>query len=221
MYKNHVISTKNELLTSGYRIPSRPDHNGADYVDAAQRQKTSDVGILAFADGIVVSVRFGDSVGWNVDILHAGGFLTRYAHMKNGSISVKKGEKAKQGQTIGIMGKTGNSTGIHLHFEIKENVKENEFAYKNDTYYLLGTHADPEPYLKGNKTMGTLTNLSSEHDADEKIMILPSAETYAGTTTPIPEKYKNVAYTVKQTRSDRVLIKELGSWILNKDVVKI
>lgn len=153
MYKNHIITTKNELLTSGFRIPSRPTHDGADYVDVQRKERISDVGILAFADGTVVSVRFGNSVGWNVDILHAGGFLTRYCHMKDKSVQVKKGDKVKQGQTVGIMGTTGDSTGIHLHFAIKESVKEDDADYKNDTYYMRGSYVNPEPYLKGEKNM--------------------------------------------------------------------
>ena len=49
--------------------------------------------------------------------------MTVYAHCK--TIYVKKGDNIKQGQAIGEVGSTGNSTGPHLHFEIK---KENRYV---------------------------------------------------------------------------------------------
>lgn len=57
--------------------------------------------------------------GRRVVIDHHDGTETHYAHLR--SISVKKGDKVSQGQKIGMMGTTGNSTGVHLHFEIRIN----------------------------------------------------------------------------------------------------
>ena len=58
--------------------------------------------------------------GWGnfVEILHADGTRTLYAHLAPGSITVSQGENVQQGQIIGRMGNTGNSGGVHLHFEV-------------------------------------------------------------------------------------------------------
>ena len=57
--------------------------------------------------------------GYVIIIKHDKKFETRYAHLKK--TMVRKGEKVEQGQVIGLVGKTGRSTGYHLHFEIRIN----------------------------------------------------------------------------------------------------
>ena len=52
-------------------------------------------------------------------IAHAGGLETRYAHLSR--IDVRMGQVVTSGQLIGAVGSTGNSSGPHLHFEIRQN----------------------------------------------------------------------------------------------------
>ena len=52
-------------------------------------------------------------------LYHGSGNTTLYAHMSSRKVSV--GQSVRQGDVLGITGSTGNSTGPHLHFEIKEN----------------------------------------------------------------------------------------------------
>lgn len=59
------------------------------------------------------------SYGEYIVISHGDGTMTLYAHMLAGSRKVKTGDKVEQGQVIGIVGSTGNSTGTHLHFEVR------------------------------------------------------------------------------------------------------
>lgn len=73
--------------------------------------------ILAAADGKVIE-RGYEALGYGnyVVIQHRYGFYTKYAHMEK--IYVREGDQVKQGQTIGLMGSTGLSTGPHVHFEV-------------------------------------------------------------------------------------------------------
>ena len=76
--------------------------------------------IYASAAGTVVKVKWGNTgYGYHVIINHGDGIQTLYAHMSN--IYVKNGQYVNQGDIIGAMGSTGNSTGTHLHFEIRIN----------------------------------------------------------------------------------------------------
>ena len=78
--------------------------------------------ILAAADGTVSIANgtdsWGGSYGYHVKIKHTDSFETLYAHCS--SICVTKGQEVKQGEVIGYVGTTGNSTGNHLHFEVRQ-----------------------------------------------------------------------------------------------------
>lgn len=76
--------------------------------------------IVASAPGVVMVVQYGSSYGWWVAINHGAGYSTRYAHMAQRP-DVNVGDFVTMGQRIGLVGSTGNSTGPHLHFEIRVN----------------------------------------------------------------------------------------------------
>ncbi|WP_308795780.1 peptidoglycan DD-metalloendopeptidase family protein [Tolypothrix sp. FACHB-123] len=99
------------VLTSGYGWRWGRMHKG---IDVANSTGTP---IYSSADGVVAKA------GWNnggygnlVEIRHADGSMTRYAH--NSKIFVQVGQQVRQGETIAAMGSTGFSTGPHTHFEI-------------------------------------------------------------------------------------------------------
>jgi murein DD-endopeptidase MepM/ murein hydrolase activator NlpD len=116
-------------ITSGFRTASRPGHNG---VDIGVPKRTA---VHAAAGGVVIVVRCNAHVGeapyscdrdgglwvsgcgWYVEILHAGGVITRYCHMIERP-SVIVGQTVAAGQTIGRSGSSGSSSGPHLHFEV-------------------------------------------------------------------------------------------------------
>ena len=79
--------------------------------------------VLAAAEGTVTVANatdpWGGSYGYYVKIQHDGTFDTLYAHCS--SICVTPGQQVQQGEVIGYVGSTGNSTGNHLHFEVWEN----------------------------------------------------------------------------------------------------
>jgi murein DD-endopeptidase MepM/ murein hydrolase activator NlpD/muramidase (phage lysozyme) len=123
------------VLTTAFRPPERPSHEGVDIADS------EGVNVWAAADGVVADVEnscvigdvgCGGGYGCLVFIDHADGFQTRYAHLVTGSITVSIGQQVKQGQVIGKMGDTGHSRGPHLHFETRKN----------------GEPQNPERYIK-------------------------------------------------------------------------
>lgn len=77
--------------------------------------------IYSAAPGKVVKAWRNGAYGLTIDIEHANGFMTRYAHLKK--MKVKKGDAVKRGQIIGYQGNTGRSTGQHLHYEIHKDGK--------------------------------------------------------------------------------------------------
>ena len=75
--------------------------------------------IVAAASGTVIHSGWISGYGYTVIIDHGGGITTLYGH--NESLLVGEGESVSQGQTIAMCGSTGNSTGPHCHFEVREN----------------------------------------------------------------------------------------------------
>ncbi|WP_368645638.1 peptidoglycan DD-metalloendopeptidase family protein [Alkalibacterium putridalgicola] len=75
--------------------------------------------VVASRAGTVKAASYSDTYGYRVIVDHGDGYSTLYAHMKKG-LSVSAGQSVSQGQQLGIMGTTGRSTGVHLHFEIRK-----------------------------------------------------------------------------------------------------
>ena len=94
---------------------SRRMHTG---VDLASKTGTP---IYASGDGMVEKAGWASGYGKKVEIKHVNGFETGYGHMSRIADGMKPGVRVRQGQIIGYVGSTGNSTGPHLHFEIKVN----------------------------------------------------------------------------------------------------
>jgi murein DD-endopeptidase MepM/ murein hydrolase activator NlpD len=114
--------------TSSYRITAvlggYPGHTGLDIGGSAG------LPIYASASGTVTKAKW-TYYGYGVHcvINHGNGYTTLYAHMSDMYVSV--GTQVTKGQVIGAMGRTGNSTGNHLHFEVRLNN-----AVKNPLNYI-------------------------------------------------------------------------------------
>ena len=77
--------------------------------------------IYATADGLVKKAFRNGGYGNYVLLDHGNGYTTSFSHMQ--AYLVKKGERVKRGQIIGLVGNTGRSTGPHLHYEVALNKK--------------------------------------------------------------------------------------------------
>ena len=80
--------------------------------------------IMASGSGVITRARWCGGGGNCVKIKHNSTYQTIYAHMKNFGRGIKEGIRIKQGQIIGYVGSTGNSTGPHLHYEVIKNGKK-------------------------------------------------------------------------------------------------
>lgn len=103
-------------MTRGYFTKAKKRRGRPHWgIDLAAKKGTP---ILAAHDGMVLYVgREFRGFGRLIMIEGRSGFATLYAHLSRSRVRV--GERVKQGQTIGDMGNTGRSTGVHLHFEIR------------------------------------------------------------------------------------------------------
>ncbi|MDB8553335.1 peptidoglycan DD-metalloendopeptidase family protein [Turicibacter sanguinis] len=108
---NWVWPTTSRNVTCGYLCYS--GHYAID-ISASTGQS-----VYAADNGVVVSASYNAAYGNVILINHKNGYYTRYAHLN--SMSVKAGDIVEAGQLIGGAGNTGNSTGTHLHFEIRTN----------------------------------------------------------------------------------------------------
>jgi len=88
-------------------------HHGIDFKGAIGEP------VFASADGIVQIARRESKWGNRVTLKHANGYQTLYGHMN--SIAASPGQRVKAGDIIGGVGSTGQSTGPHLHFELRKN----------------------------------------------------------------------------------------------------
>lgn len=77
--------------------------------------------IRASADGVVVFSGMKGGYGRTVQIQHEYGFQTLYGHLS--SISAYEGKQIKKGEILGFLGRTGRSTGFHLHYEVRIGTK--------------------------------------------------------------------------------------------------
>lgn len=108
----------------GYRTFDNKFHKGIDL-----GTNGAEIPTYAAESGTVIVAGWNNSAGNWVIIDHGNGLVTKYMHHSH--VFVKEGQKVIKGQQIGLTGTTGNSTGIHLHFQVEEN----------------GVAVDPTPYL--------------------------------------------------------------------------
>ncbi|MGW2204002.1 peptidoglycan DD-metalloendopeptidase family protein [Streptomyces sp. NPDC001774] len=100
--------------------------------------------IYAPADGKIVKAGSGGAYGNETHIQHANGVITQYAHQSR--FDVKVGDQVKRGDQIGAVGMTGNTSGPHLHWEVRVPGVDNPFVGGQDNGPGM---VDPEAWLDG------------------------------------------------------------------------
>lgn len=115
-------------ISSRYGVTSRirrSNHTGLDIA------ATTGTPIKVMADGVVTNASYSGSYGKLVKVEHGNGVEIWYAHTSK--MYVKKGQEVKAGDIIAEVGSTGNSTGPHLHLEIRlngEHINPQKYVYK-------------------------------------------------------------------------------------------
>ena len=116
-------------ISSRYGVSSRIRSSTHTGLDIAASTGTP---IKVIADGTVTSAQYTGSYGYLVKVEHGNGVESWYAHTSK--MYVKAGDEVKAGDVIAAVGSTGNSTGPHLHLEIRIN----------------GQHVNPQKYIYNN-----------------------------------------------------------------------
>jgi len=94
-------------------LPGETHHTGIDIA------VPEGMPVRATADGVVIFAGNTDSYGNRVEIQHADGTVTLYAH--NAELMVQPGQTVRKGDVIALAGSTGASTGPHVHYEVRRN----------------------------------------------------------------------------------------------------
>ena len=124
---------KSGVITATWYYPSGNFHGALDYGIPVGTK------VYAAEEGVVLYAGWGGGYGYYVCIQHGNGLRTYYAH-SNGTFYVSAGDKVSRGELIMLSGNTGNSTGPHLHFEVR--VSPYNWSYGGND-----SRRDPRNYL--------------------------------------------------------------------------
>ena len=164
-YRGAVINS------SGVRIAGNENHGA---IDIATGSGAGNTNVIAAKSGVVVyptdianiNCRNADpsctGYGNYVIIQHSDGNYTLYAHLHAGTISVKAGDSVKQGQVIAKMGNSGNSTGPHLHFEIR--LGENSSSARVDPLTYIDKDNPRPASSKGDASLDSLLDYINQFE---------------------------------------------------------
>lgn len=109
-------------------------HRAIDYAASAGTP------VVAIGRGTVSFAGWRDGYGNMVEVTHANGYSSRYAHFSRIAAGVRKGKRVTQAEVIGFVGQTGHATGPHLHFELLRG---------QDKINFLALRIPPEQRLSG------------------------------------------------------------------------
>jgi murein DD-endopeptidase MepM/ murein hydrolase activator NlpD len=114
-----VISPiRNPVISSGFGIRRHPIYKVRKFHTGIDIPKPKGTPVYAAGSGVVVRKGYNSGYGNFIEIQHAGGFRSFYAHLSK--MMVSAGDTVKMGNYIACVGNSGLTTGSHLHYEIRK-----------------------------------------------------------------------------------------------------
>lgn len=117
IFPNFVAPVEGGLILRGMQAArkGRRGHYGLDIIPPSKERRGTP--IKAVEDGVVVRIGQGTRYGYYTVLYHQNGLFSLYSHLLKDKLKTV-GQKVQRGETIALMGKSGNARGYHLHFEL-------------------------------------------------------------------------------------------------------
>ncbi|HUD28868.1 MAG TPA: M23 family metallopeptidase [Novosphingobium sp.] len=129
-----------ERMTSSFGMRDHPILGGRRAHKGVDLAAPTGTPVYATADGTVSRASWFSGYGLYIALEHGGEMQTRYGHMSR--LNVAEGQRVHKGDVIGFVGSTGNSTGPHLHYEVR----------------MSGEAVNPIPYMQSNVQVAAAGN---------------------------------------------------------------
>jgi murein DD-endopeptidase MepM/ murein hydrolase activator NlpD len=132
--------------------------------------------ILATADAVVGRAQRVSGYGKFIELDHGNAIQTRYGHMS--ALNVYAGQRVKKGDVIGFMGSTGNSTGSHLHYEVRiagEAINPTGFLSQKQNVETIA----PVAIASGTVTSGPVTFVPAQPSASNQLIAAKQLDSIA------------------------------------------
>lgn len=171
------------LVYSGFKLPTRPDHYGTDLHPIKNGKKVDNAEVCATSKQTVEFAGWTTSGYGNlVKTIDKEGYKHFYAHLS--TIKCKNGDKLNEGQVVGIIGTTGNSTGIHLHYEVRKPPATNQRIYAIDPSSFCNVKN-----VNGTKYASTIVKENTDDSKGENSLYNMRQYLYSGEKMSIEEFY--------------------------------
>ena len=145
---NHFPSTPLSIqdlsqVTSQYKMRIDPVTGAKEFHTGIDYMAKEGTDVYAAAAGVVIEAKWDGGYGNTIEIDHGNKYITHYAHLSTMDVSV--GKVVKKGDLIGLVGRTGKTTGSHLHYEVL--YADNGHIKKLNPKYFTDTAIDTANHL--------------------------------------------------------------------------
>jgi murein DD-endopeptidase MepM/ murein hydrolase activator NlpD len=127
-----ILPVKQPVISSGFRIRRHPVYKVRKFHAGIDIAKVRGTPVYATGNGVVIRKGYNSGYGNFVEIQHAGGFRSFYAHLSKAMVNI--GDSVSITGQIACVGNTGITTGSHLHYEVR---KDKRFLNPVEWCYCL------------------------------------------------------------------------------------